>query len=122
MPSRGIRAQLRRVPDIMIAAIFAAALANSITAPYGVWAHATWGATRPNVDLRIENRSKVTAALVDVDCKAFDARGALVAEPSANLASLAPGEAAHTWATSDQSVAATRFACQISVDHWLKPR
>jgi hypothetical protein len=107
---------------MMIAAIFAAALANSVSAPFGVWAHATWAATRPNVELRIENRSKVTAALVDVDCKAYDARGGLVAEPSANLARLQPGEAAHTWATSDQTVAAARFACQISVDHWVKPR
>ena len=106
----------------MIAAIFAAALANSIQAPYGLWAHATWGTSRPNIDLRIENRSKVEASLVDAACKAYDASGAQVAAPTATIARLRPGEAAHTWALDDNGAAATRFTCQITVDRWLKPK
>jgi hypothetical protein len=106
----------------MIAAVLAAALTNSITAPYGLWAHADWGATRPNVELRVENRSKVIASLVDVNCDAYDAEGKLIATPSANIARLAPGEAVHTWAVDDRPVEAVRFACKITVDGWLKPR
>jgi hypothetical protein len=106
----------------MISAMLAAAAINSISAPYGIWARATWGATRPNVELRIENRSKVIASLVDANCKAFDAAGVQVAAPTAAVARLAPGEAAHTWATADNPANAARFACQITVDTWLKPR
>jgi hypothetical protein len=105
----------------MISAMLAAAAINSISAPYGVWARATWGATRPNVDLRIQNRSEVTASLVDVACRAYDAAGVLVATPTANVARLEPGETTHVWATADRPAKAVRFACQISVDAWYKP-
>jgi hypothetical protein len=104
----------------MIGAIFAAALANSITAPPGLWARARWGETRPNISLQIENRSKVVASLVDINCKAYDAQGALVGAPSANLARLGPGEAARTWATDATGATAVRFDCQITVDTWLR--
>ncbi len=105
----------------MIGLMFAAAFANSIAAPYGIWARAEWGATRPNVHLVLENRSKVKAWLVDVTCKTYDARGALVATSTGNVAQLKPGERAETWATADAAATAVRFACNVGVSEWQRP-
>jgi hypothetical protein len=105
----------------MIELIFAAALANSIAAPPGIWAHAQWGATRPNVRLVIENRSEVKAWLLDVTCNAYDARGALVAIPTGNLPELGPGQRATTWAIADRGETAVRFACKVGVSDWRQP-
>lgn len=105
----------------MIALMFAAALANSVAAPYGIWARAQWGATRPNIQLVLENRSKVKAWLVDVTCKAYDARGALVAVSTGNVAQLDPGERVKTWATADAQATAARFACKVGVSEWRRP-
>jgi hypothetical protein len=106
----------------MIGAVLAAALANSVTAPAGLWAWAEWGATRPNIELQIQNKSHVEASLVDAHCKAFDSEGAVVAEPVANITGLVPGEIAHTWAVADGPPGAVRFACAITVDRWYAPR
>ena len=105
----------------MIELMFAAALANSIAAPYGIWARAEWGATRPNIELVLENRSKVKAWLVDVTCNAYDAHGALVAVATGNVAQLQPGERVQTWATTDVTAAAVRFACKVGVNEWQRP-
>jgi hypothetical protein len=105
----------------MIGMMFAAALANSIAAPYGIWGRAEWGATRPNVHLVLENRSKVKAWLVDVTCDAYDARGVLVAVSSGNVAQLEPGERVETWATADAPAPAVRFACKVGVSEWRRP-
>ncbi len=105
----------------MIALMFAAALANSISAPYGIWARAEWGATRPNIALVLENRSKVKAWLLDVTCNAYDARGALVAVSTGNVAQLQPGERVATWATTDVPAPAVRFACKVAVNDWQRP-
>lgn len=106
----------------MIALMFAAALANSIAAPYGLRARAQWGATRPNIRLLIENQSKVKAWLVDVACNAYDARGALVAVATGNVAQLQPGERVETWATGDDAApTAVRFACKVGVSEWRRP-
>ena len=105
----------------MIGLMFAAAVANSIAAPYGIWARAEWGATRPNIHLVLENRSKVKAWLVDVTCKTYDARGALVAVSTGNVAQLKPGERTDAWATSDAEVSAVRFACNVVVSEWRRP-
>jgi hypothetical protein len=105
----------------MIELMFAAALGNSIAAPYGIWARAEWGATRPNIQLVLENRSKVEAWLVDVACNAYDARGAVVAVSTANVAQLKPGERVQTWATGDAEATAVRFACHVSVSEWQRP-
>ncbi|CAN7565992.1 FxLYD domain-containing protein [Phenylobacterium sp. LjRoot225] len=105
----------------MIGIVFAAALANSIAAPYGIWARAQWGATRPNVQLSLENRSQVKAWLVDVACNAYDARGALVAVATANVAQLKPGERVETWATAEAEAPAVRFACKVGVSEWQRP-
>lgn|ERR1700757_1180025 len=105
----------------MIALMFAAALANSITTPYGLWARADWGATRPNIHLLLENRSKVKAWLVDVTCNAYDASGALVAVSTGNVAQLEPGERVETWATADDKAPAVRFACKVGVSEWRRP-
>ena len=105
----------------MIALMFAAALTNSITAPYGIWAHAEWGATRPNIHLLLENRSKVKAWLLDVTCNAYDARGALVGVSTGNVAQLKPGERVETWATADEEAPAVRFACKVGVNEWHRP-
>lgn len=105
----------------MLPLIFAAALANHITAPYGVWARAEWGATRPNVHLVLENRSQVKAWLLDVSCKAYDAKGALVGLATSNLAELKPGERVETWATADAPAAAARFDCKVAVSEWRRP-
>jgi hypothetical protein len=102
----------------MIELMFAAALANSIAAPPGIWARAQWGATRPNVQVVLENRSNVKAWLVDLTCNAYDARGALVAVPTANVAELRPGERATTWAIADGGATAVRFACKVGVADW----
>ncbi len=106
----------------MIALIFAAALANSITAPPGIWAHAQWGAQRPNVELVLENRANVKAWLVDVTCNAYDARGALVGVSTGNVAELDPGERATTWAIAEEPAPAVRFACKVSVNDWRAPK
>lgn len=105
----------------MIELIFAAALANSIAAPPGIWARAEWGATRPNVRLVLENRSNVKAWLVDVTCNAYDARGALVAVSTGNVAELEPSERATTWAIADGGATAVRFACKVGVSDWRRP-
>ena len=105
----------------MIELMFAAALANSIAAPYGIWARAEWGATRPNIQLALENRSKVKAWLVDVTCNAYDARGALVAVSTGNVVQLEPGERVETWATADVEAPAVRFACKVGVSEWQRP-
>jgi hypothetical protein len=105
----------------MIELMFAAALANSITAPYGIWARADWGATRPNIHLLLENRSKVKAWLVDVTCNAYDAHGAVVGVATGNVAQLAPGERVDTWATADTEAPAVRFACKVGVNEWHRP-
>ena len=105
----------------MIELMFAAALANSITAPYGIRAHAEWGMTRPNIHLVLENQSKVKAWLVDVTCDTYDARGALVAASTGNVAQLKPGERVETWATSDTEAPAVRFACKVGVSEWQRP-
>lgn len=106
----------------MISLIFAAALANSITAPPGIWAHAQWGAQRPNVELVLENRANVKAWLVDVTCNTYDDRGALVAISTANVAELAPGERAKTWAIAEERSPAVRFICKVSVSDWRAPK
>jgi hypothetical protein len=105
----------------MIALMFAAALANSVATPYGIWARAEWGATRPNIHLVLENQSKVKAWLVDVACNAYDARGALVGVSTGNLAQLQPGERVETWATGDTTPTAVRFACHVAVSEWRRP-
>ena len=105
----------------MIGLMFAAAAANSIAAPYGIWARAEWGATRPNVHLVLENRSQVKAWLVDVTCKTYDVRGALVAASTAYVAQLEPRERAETWTTADAAAPAVRFACNVSVSEWRRP-
>jgi len=105
----------------MIELMFAAALANSITAPYGIHARAEWGATRPNIRLVLENRSTVKAWLVDVACNAYDAHGALVAVSTGNVAELNPGERIQTWATSDAEAKPVRFACKVGVNEWRRP-
>jgi len=105
----------------MIELMFAAALGNSIAAPYGIWARAEWGATRPNIQLLVENRSKVEAWLVDAACNAYDARGAVVAVSTANVAQLKPGERVKTWAIADAAPTAVRFACHLSVSEWRRP-
>ena len=103
----------------MITALFAAALANSISAPFGIWGRAEWGASRPNIHLLLENRSKVTAWLVDVTCNAYDGRGALVAVSMGNVAQLKPGERVETWALADDAnPAAVRFTCKVNVSDW----
>ena len=112
----------------MIELMFAAALANSIAAPYGVWARAEWGATRPNVRLVLENRSKVKAWLVDVACNAYDAGGGLVAVATGNVAELKPGERVETWATADApapAVAVSLWICRslgVARRVWCDPR
>lgn len=100
--------------------IFAAALANSITAPYGISAHAQWGAARPNVELILENRSEVKAWLVDVTCNAYDRRGVLVGVSTASLAQLQPGERVKTWAVGDTTSSAVRFVCKVGVNEWQR--
>ena len=107
----------------MIAPMFAAALANSIAAPYGIHARAEWGTSRPNVHLVLENQSKVTAWLVDVTCNGYDAGGALVAVSTANVPELKPGERVETYATSDPARpgSAVRFACKVAVSEWRRP-
>jgi len=105
----------------MIELIFAAALANSIAAPPGIWARARWGAMRPNIELEIENRSTVKAWLVDVTCKAYDARGAVVAVSTSNVAELEPGERTKTWAVADGRATAVRFTCNVDVNDWRRP-
>jgi hypothetical protein len=105
----------------MIGLMFAAALHNSIAAPYGIRARAEWGATRPNVQLLVENQSKVEAWLVDTTCNAYDASGALVAVSTANVAQLKPGEHVKTWAMGDAAPAAVHFACKVSVSEWRRP-
>jgi len=105
----------------MIELMFAAALANSIAAPPGIWARAEWGATRPNVQIVLENRSNVKAWLVDLTCNAYDARGALVAVSTGNVAELQPGERAKTWAIADGGATAVRFACRVGVADWRRP-
>jgi hypothetical protein len=105
----------------MIELMFAAALANSIAAPYGIWARAQWGVTRPNIQLVLENRSAVTAWLLDTTCNAYDARGALVAVSTGNVAELKPGERVETWATADEKAPAVRFACKVNVSEWHRP-
>jgi hypothetical protein len=105
----------------MIELIFAAALANSIAAPPGIWAQAKWGAMRPNIQLVLENRSNVKAWLVDVTCDAYDARGVLVGVSTGNLAELDPGERATTWAIARERATAVRFACKVDVSDWRRP-
>lgn len=105
----------------MIGLMFAAAFANSIAAPYGIHARAEWGMTRPNIHVVLENQSKVKAWLVDVACNAYDARGALVAVSTGNVAQLAPGERVDTWATADTPAPAVRFACKVAVTEWRRP-
>ena len=105
----------------MIGLMFAAALANSIAAPYGVRARAEWGATRPNIHLVLENQSKVKAWLVDVACNAYDARGALVGVSTGNVPQLEPGERVETWTTADATPTAVRFACHVGVSEWRRP-
>jgi hypothetical protein len=105
----------------MIALMFAAALANSIAAPYGIHARAEWGATRPNIHLHLENQSNVKAWLVDVTCDAYDARGALVGVSTGNVAELKPGERVETWAVADAPALAVRFACKVGVSEWQRP-
>jgi hypothetical protein len=106
----------------MIALMFAAALANTISAPYGIHAHAEWGATRPNIKVQLDNRSKVKAWLVGVACKAYDERGALVAVSTGDVAQLQPGEHAETWALPDAPAkGAVRFACKVDVSEWRRP-
>jgi hypothetical protein len=105
----------------MIELMFAAALANSIAAPPGIWARAEWGATRPNVQVVLENRSDVKAWLVDLTCNAYDARGALVAVSTGNVAELQPGERAKTWAIADGGSTAVRFTCKVGVADWRRP-
>ena len=102
--------------------VFAAALANSITAPPGIYAHADWGATRPNVQLILENRSTLKAWLVDIACKAYDARGALVAVATGDLPELNPGERTTTWALSEAETPAVRFICKVAVSDWRQPK
>jgi hypothetical protein len=104
----------------MIELVFAAALANSIAAPPGLWARANWGATRPNVQLVVENRSNLKAWLVGVACNAYDARGALVAVATGDLPELAPGEHATTWAIAEGGATAVRFACKVGVSDWRR--
>lgn len=106
----------------MLALIFAAALANHITAPPGIYAHAQWAATRPNVQLVVENRSNLKAWLVDVACDAYDARGALVALATANLPELDPGERVATFAIAEDRVPAARFVCKVTVSDWRQPK
>jgi hypothetical protein len=60
----------------------------------------------------------VNAWLVDVTCNAYDARGALVAVSTGNLAELGPGERATTWAIADGGASAVRFACRVGVSDW----
>lgn len=105
----------------MFQLILAAALANSITAPPGLYAHAQWGATRPNVQLVIENRSSLKAWLVDVTCTAFDVRGAGVAVASGAVPELEPGELVKTWAIGDGVATAARFTCKVGVSDWREP-
>jgi hypothetical protein len=106
----------------MIELIFAAALHNSIAAPYGIRARAAWGATRPNIQVIVENQSKVEAWLVDTTCNAYDANGAVVAVSVANVAQLAPGERVKTWAMGDNAApASVGFACNVSVNEWRQP-
>jgi len=105
----------------MIELMFAAALANSISAPYGIHARAEWGTTRPNVRLVLENQSKVKAWLVDVTCNAYDAHGALVAVATGNVPQLEPGERVESWATADTQAPAVRFACKVGVSEWRRP-
>jgi hypothetical protein len=105
----------------MIGLMFAAALANSISAPYGIWARAQWGATRPNIQLVLENRSKVKAWLVGVTCNTYDSRGAVVAVSTGNVAQLQPGERVETWAITDAEAKPVRFACQVGVSEWKRP-
>ena len=88
-------------PIFAVAAVANTLLANSIVAPYGIWARAEWGRARPNIQLTIENQSKVKAWLIDVTCNAYDRRGALVGVATANLAQLQPGERHQTWAVGD---------------------
>jgi hypothetical protein len=104
----------------MIELMFAAALANSIAAPYGIRAHAEWGTTRPNIHVVLENQSKVKAWLVGVTCNTYDAHGALVAVSTGNVAQLKPGERTETWATGDTEVPAVRFACKVDVSEWRR--
>jgi hypothetical protein len=107
----------------MIELILAAALANSIAAPPGIWARAQWGAKRPNVQLVLENRSSVKAWLLDVTCNAYDAHGALVAISTGNVPELNPGERANTWAVSeDGGATAVRFVCKVGVSDWRAPK
>lgn len=106
----------------MIALVLAAALANSITAPPGIWAHAKWGAARPNVQVVVENRSQVEAWLVDVSCNAYDAQGALVAVATGDLPELGPGQSATAWAIGDGGATAVRFACKVGVNDWRSPK
>jgi len=105
----------------MIELMFAAAFANSIAVPYGIHAHAEWGSSRPNIHLVLENQSKVKAWLVDVICDSYDARGALVAVSTGNVAQLEPGERVETWATADADAPAVRFACKVAVSEWRRP-
>jgi hypothetical protein len=106
----------------MIELVFAAALANAITAPPGIYAHAQWAATRPNVQLVILNRSDLKAWLVDVACNAYDARGALIAVAAASLPELDPGERAATFALAEDRAPAARFACKVTVSDWRRPK
>lgn len=105
----------------MIALVFAAALANSITAPPGIWAHANWGATRPNIQLTIENRSDVKAWLLGVACNAYDASGALVGVATGDLPDLAPHQRTTTWAIAEPAPTAVRFVCKVAVTDWRRP-
>lgn len=106
----------------MIALALAAALANSITAPPGIWAHAQWAAARPNVQVVIENRSQVEAWLLDVTCNAYDAQGGLVAVATGDLPELGPGQRATAWAIAEDGATAVRFACKVGVDDWRAPK
>lgn len=105
----------------MIQLVFAAALANSIVAAPGLWAHAQWAETRPNVQIVVENRSAAKAWLVDLACDAYDARGVRVATATGSLPELQPGERATTFAMAPDAAAAARFTCKVTVADWRTP-
>jgi hypothetical protein len=106
--------------ELVFAAALSKAMANSITAPPGIYAHAQWAATRPNVQLVVENRSNLKAWLVDVACDAYDARGALVAVATGNLPELDPGERVSTFAIAEAGAPAARFVCKVAVSDWRR--
>lgn len=103
---------------MILAITLAASIAapNTVSAAPGLWASARW-AGDGDIQVMVENRTKLEAKAIGATCKVYDTGGALIDAPESYVSSLDRGEAARMMLLgSSDGFKPARFACRIKAE------